>query len=123
MKKIFLVFVLVIVASSVFAGTLDMTGRDWMKMNEVQKSWFIAGMFMGFDMIRTAIDESPTDSTTKDEYGFTTDEYLQHMGDYFYLGVDVATVIKDLDEFYRVKSNADYYIWSSILAMYNKAWW
>jgi len=122
-KKIILVFMLIVVSSSVFASTLDMTGRDWIDMNEVQKTWFIAGMLMGFDMIRTAIDESPTDSNMKDEYGYTTDQYMQFMGDHFFLGKDVETIVNDLDKFYSNKNNLDYYIWSSILAQYNKAWW
>jgi len=123
LKKYILVLIFTIISSSVFPGTLDLTGKDWVEMNENQKAWFIAGMFMGFDIIRTAIDESPIDNEVEDMYGLTIDVYFQYLHDHFNLGVNVATIVSDLDDFYRTEENINYYIWSSIMTIYKKAWW
>ena len=123
MKKAIFVFIFLIVANTLFANALDLTGRDWVKMDYDQKTYLIAGMFMGFDIVRTAISEIPTNSTAKDEYGYTVDDYLHNLSEFFYLNTDVATIIKQLDAYYSNPNNLRYYIWSSIFAIYNKTWW
>jgi len=124
MKKTLLILVVLLIGSSVYAGsTMDMTGDDWIEMTREQKEYFILGMFMGLDIIRECIADSPTGSNIEDENGFTTDDYMTYMADYFVLGTTVAEATDNLDAYYRFKANRDYYIWSSIMFIYEKIWW
>jgi len=120
MKKFFIVMLLVLFTSSVFAqSVLDNDGYVWVSWTSMEKTKYVLGWMSSLDSLRQFLSEIKGSSKLTGN----SEELRSLLFDWATYSGTVQDMIILLDRIYSNPDARKYKIWDVILTSYNKEWW
>jgi len=126
MKKIALTLVFLLLASVVFAGTVDtVDGYFWIKMSDSQKIstvfGYIISMATVWDFCNDSYDKLLEQERSERNTGLM--EMLNMIKEWSSYPVPVSEIVEKLNRYYSDSNNLKAPMYLAVPYIYNKEWW
>lgn len=125
MKKVFMLFVVLLLSVNAFAQTDQINGNFWVKCDDSQKSSIIFGYILGMSSFQVMLSDfnSKMDSGEYEykEELYNYNESLTSWASYY--PTTVGEIVQAIDMYYSKVSNRDDPIIFVIPYLFDKEWW